>query len=303
MPPYTAPNLKEHQPSLDIEGQISNLKSNGLNIEEEEYARNFLNDVSYFRLIKAYSLGLKPKNSKYYSNITFNQIVELYLFNCNFRQILFPIIEQIEVNLRCRVANYFSSKYGCLGYEDFSNFNFKDTSDYDFFIEEIQSEIKRNSKSPFVTNFKHNYCDGKLPFYALIEIMSFGKLSKFFKNLKSEDKKEIAKTYRIGYTYLESWIESIAYVRNVCAHYERLYNSTIVKAPMLYKEYSQISNNKIYGVLLCMKHIFLNDKKDAWIQFCDTLELYIEKYPHVKIKYMGFPEQDWKALLTEIKSD
>lgn len=132
--------------------------------------------------------------------------------------------------------------------------------------------------------------------------MSFGKLSKFFKNMKNQDKKEIAKSYKIGYTYLESWVESISYVRNVCAHYERLYNSTIVKSPELYKEYNQISNNKIYGVLLCMKHILWNDKKECWIEFCDTLELYIEKYPHVNIKYMGFPEHNWKILLTEMKS-
>lgn len=91
MSPYIAHNLKEHQPPLDIEGQISNLKLNGLIIEDDDYAKYFLNDVSYFRLIKAYSLGLKPKNSKYYDNISFNQIVELYLFNCNFRQILFPL--------------------------------------------------------------------------------------------------------------------------------------------------------------------------------------------------------------------
>lgn len=38
-----------------------NLKSLGLIIENEEYAKKILNDISYFRLIKAYSLGFKPK--------------------------------------------------------------------------------------------------------------------------------------------------------------------------------------------------------------------------------------------------
>lgn len=45
-----------------------------------------------FRLIKAYSLNLKPKNGEYHEGVTFGQIVELYLFNANFRQILFPEI-------------------------------------------------------------------------------------------------------------------------------------------------------------------------------------------------------------------
>lgn len=53
--------LKQHQPPLNLDEQIENLKSLGLIIENEDKAREFLNDVSYFRLVKAYSLGLKEK--------------------------------------------------------------------------------------------------------------------------------------------------------------------------------------------------------------------------------------------------
>ena len=56
---------KEHQAPLSVEDQVNNLISLGLTIEDKEYAKTFLNDVSYFRLIKAYSLGLKPRNGKY----------------------------------------------------------------------------------------------------------------------------------------------------------------------------------------------------------------------------------------------
>ena len=54
---------KLHQPAMSVDEQIKNLKSKGLIIENEEYARMILNDISYFRLIKAYSLGLKPKTA------------------------------------------------------------------------------------------------------------------------------------------------------------------------------------------------------------------------------------------------
>ena len=107
--------LKEHQPSMTIEEQVKNLKEIGLIISDEEYAKKILNDISYFRLVKAYSLNLKIKNEKYNENITFEHIVELYLFNANFRQLLFPQIEKIEVNARCRIANYFANQYGVLG--------------------------------------------------------------------------------------------------------------------------------------------------------------------------------------------
>jgi abortive infection bacteriophage resistance protein len=51
------------------------------------------------------------------------------------------------------------------------------------FLNEIKEEIRRNSKAPFVRNFRQNYVDGKMPFYALIELFSFGTLFKFLRNM------------------------------------------------------------------------------------------------------------------------
>ena len=239
--------------------------------------------------------GLKPKNGKYNEGVTFSQIVQLYKFNCNFRQLLFSVIERIEVNLRCRLANYFSGKYGVLGYEDPANFA---NADYHAeFLYDIDYEVKRNSKSPFIRNFRDNYKDGKIPMYALVELFSFGTLSKFFKNMKGEDKKAVASTYRIGYTYVESWIESIAYVRNICAHYGRLYNAKLSKKPMLYRQYRDagIDNNLIFGVLICLSLLIPHDAH--WNAFVDQLEDLIQKYPSVNISTMGFPE-NWKDYLS-----
>lgn len=286
--------LKEQQPALSIDWQIENLKSIGLIIENEKEARRVLNDISYFRLIKAFCLGLKPKNSNFEGDISFEQIVELYLFNANFRQLLFTLIERVEVNLRCRISNYFSNTYGVLGYEDAINFD--DSIFHKEFIEDIENEISRNSKAPFVKNFKNNYIDGKIPFYALIELFSFGTLSKFYKNMKSVDKKAIASTYSVGYTYLESWIEHIAFVRNICAHYGRLYNVKMAKTPMLYKQYKDkgISSLRVFSTIICIKHLVPND--EHWKEFLEKIDSFFRKYPNVDIKLMGFPD-NWKDLL------
>ena len=286
--------LKQQQPAMNVDEQIENLKRLGLVINDEEYAKRILGDISYFRLIKAYGLGLKKKNDCFDGNTTFEQIVELYLFNANFRQLLFSRIEQIEVNLRCRLANYFSCKYGVLGYDTPSNFVNPDY--HNEFLLDIQNEIDRNSRAPFVKNFHNNYVDGRIPFYALVELFSFGTLSKFYKNMKPADKKEIAKSYGVGYTYLESWMEHIAFVRNICAHYGRLYNVNLVKTPMLYKQYNQagISNIRVFATILCMKHLLPDD--EHWAEFVDTIVKYLEKYPHVDIRLMGFPD-NWKEYL------
>lgn len=288
--------LKEQQPPMSIDEQIDNLKALGLQIEDEEYARAILNDISYFRLIKAYSLGLKQRNSAYNSGVTFERIVSLYTFNAKFRQLLFPKIEQIEVTLRCRLANYFSCEYGVLGYKLAENFS----ADFyhDEFMQEIRREISCRQKSPFVKNFQRNYIDGEIPFYALVELFSFGTLSKFYKNMKSPDKKAVASTYGVGYTYLESWIEHISCVRNICAHYERLYNAKITKRPSLYRQYSEqgIGNERVFATLICMKHLLPDDRH--WTEFLDTIELLFEKFSDVRPDRMDFPN-NWKEILEQ----
>ncbi|RHV81001.1 Abi family protein [Clostridium sp. OF10-22XD] len=286
--------LKKHQPPMTIDEQVENLKNIGLIVDDEEYAKKILNDISYFRLIKAYSLNLKSKNGCYNKQTAFKEIVDLYLFNSNFRQLIFPEIEKVEINVRCRLANFFAEQYGVLGYlqaENFSNENY-----HAQFLEDIKEEVRRNSKAPFVRNFKENYEGGNLPIYALVEVFSFGTLSKFYKNMLNKDKKAIAKTFGVGYTYFESWLESISYVRNICAHYGRIYNAKLSKTPILYKEYTQvgIGNNRIYGVLLCLKYLLKDD--DHWNLFVDKIELLFDKYPCVQISTMGFPE-NWKVLL------
>lgn len=286
---------KKQQEPLGVAEQIGNLKALNLIIADEDYAAQFLNDVSYFRFIKAYSLGLKPKNGRYYDGVTFEQLVELYLFNANFRQMLFAQIERIEVNLRCRLSNYFSVKYGVLGYKDSANF--ADAVYHSTFLADIEAEINRNRRAPFIKNFQTNYEDGEIPFYALVEVFSFGILSKFFKNLNNPDKKAIATTYGVGYPYFESWIESIAYVRNLCAHYGRLYNAKLTKTPRLYKQDASrgVSSIRVFGTLVCMKHLLPADRH--WQDFVDQIELLFEKYPHVQKGTMGFPE-NWKDILS-----
>lgn len=286
---------KKHQPPLNVKEQIENLKCLGLTIDDEKEAENFLNDVSYFRLIKAFSIGLKKKNDLYGEGMNFEEIKALYLFNANLRQAVFVQIEKVEINLRCRISNYFSCKYGVLGYEDESNF--RNAEYHKEFLKDIVRELERNRKVPFVKNFQNNYETGKLPLYAVVELFSFGTLSKFYKNMKNEDKKAISQIYNnVGYKYLESWIEHITFVRNVCAHYGRLYNIRLAKTPLLYKEYKEkgISNNRVFAAFICLKYLLPHDRH--WYEFVDLIGLLIEKYPQVKINLMGFPV-DWKQIL------
>lgn len=287
---------KKHQPPIDVDKQIENLKCLGLTIEDEASARIFLNDVSYFRLIKAFGSGLKNEDLTFKSGVSFDQIKGLYIFNSKLRHLIFSQIEKIEVNLRCRIANYFSCKYGVLGYKDENNF--RDPTFHEKFLSEISHEIERNGKAAFVKNFQNNYEGGELPFYALIELFSFGMLSKFFKNMKNEDKKEIANHYGVKYTYLENWVEHLAVVRNICAHYGRLYNINMTSRPLLYKQYAKrrITNYRVFATLICLKHLLPND--GHWNKFIVKIIMLLEKFPCVNPAFMGFPKKNWEKFLS-----
>ena len=291
--------LKKHQEPLDVLGQIANLKQLGLRIEDEGKAIEFLNDVSYFRLIKAF--GIKEKNSAFPQDASFEEIRGLYIFNAKFRHLLFVQLEKTEVNLRCRIANYFSCKYGIFGYMDANNF--QSPEHHAKFLSDMETEISRNSKAAFVKNFRNNYEGGNLPFYALVELFSFGTLSKFFKNMKNSDKKEIAKFYGVGYTYLESWFEHLAFVRNICAHYGRLYNCNLTITPKLYEEYKNlgVSSLRVFASLVCLKHLLPNDIH--WNKFIVKVSLLLEDFPHVKPSLMGFPDKDWEQILSKPLKD
>ena len=282
---------------LSVDEQIINLREeNNLIIEDEEYAKDVLSRISYFRLVKAYGLGLKPKNGKYSDGVSFKKIVNIYEFNSRLRRSIFPLIEDVEVNLRCKLANYISCKYGNLGFENPDNFQNKQI--HIEMLDELELEINR-AKSLFVTNFKQNYENGKIPFYAVIELFSFGMLSRFYSNMKVEDKKAIGKQFGVGYTYLESWLKSIVNVRNICAHYGRIYNVKLSIKPTLYRQYPSEYNYRIFGILIVLKYMVADTS--LWLSFKNTLQAIIDEYSiFIDLKTIGFPE-NWLEILDDDK--
>lgn len=100
--------------------------------------------------------------------------------------------------------------------------------------------------------------------------------------MKNEDKKAIAKIYGIKYTYIQSWIEHLAFVRNICAHYGRLYNINFSKSPLLFSEYSKlgVSNLRVYATLICLKHLLSND--DHWERFVARIGELLMDYPRFR---------------------
>ena len=71
------------------------------------------------------------------------------------------------------------------------------------------------------------------PIEITMEVTSFGSLSMLYKLLKPTlTKRKIANYYGVKDSVFESWLHSIVYVRNICAHHSRLWNKTLRIQPL-----------------------------------------------------------------------
>lgn len=291
--------------ALTYEEQINKLiNDHNLEINDTTYAKNILKKVNYYRL-SGYGIGLKKDDNKehYIDNTTIEHIFNLYCFDSQFKSNLMRALEQIEVEFRTQLAYHLSHKYNSnvlLNEENFKNKENKSKKKiYSIILEKLDKEIKRQSNKPFVKHHIEKY-NGNFPIWVSVELMSFGDLSSLFSILKDEDRKDISKYYNTSPLYLKNWILCLLEIRNICAHYTRLYNMPLKTTPKLYNDKpnynaSNQTLNKIFPVLLIIKRLLKSNKQ--WQSLIKDLNSTFNKYKGTyKLSYMGFPD-NWKEIL------
>ena len=297
--------MAQVKPALDYPEQIEKLKNDHhLLINDEENALKILKQVNYYRL-SGYGIGLKEKDNKeyYMPGISIDHLFRLYNFDSLFRNILIHTIEQIEIQLRTQISNFLALKYGSEGYMIIDNFiDKRRTSDnatyHSIVLESFKKEIDHQKNAPMVIHHKKKY-NGHFPIWVAVELFTFGNLSSLFNIMKKDDRKSIARLYNTEPDYLGSWILALVEIRNICAHYSRLYNMPLKQRPHLYSEYQRFQSstiNKVFPSLITIKRMLNSD--DRWTAFETELEKLIDEYNDVVIlSYMGFPKE-WKDILT-----
>lgn len=186
-------------------------------------------------------------------NITFHDLVDLYIFDRELRLLVFDAIERIEIALRTQVIYQYSLAYDAWWFENPSLY----TSNYNYSkdLAKLDEELDRSSEV-FINHYKTKYSNPQRPpAWISLEVTSIGLLSKIYRDLKMDDtKKRIAKYFGVGHPkILESWMQSISYVRNVCAHHSRLFNRVLTLKPTYpTNTVYQWLNEKIFIMLKCM---------------------------------------------------
>lgn len=294
--------MKFTKPPLSIEEQIRLLQSRGMTIADPDRAARYLAHINYYRL-RAYWLPFEDKTvgggHHFKAGTTFNEILTIYLFDRKFRLLVMEAIERLEISFRTRFAHELSLLYGSHAYLDASLF--RRTELHQQCIESLRGEINR-SQETFIEHYRKTYDDPELPpIWAICEVMTFGQLSIWFKNLKRRsDRNAIASIYGIDEVILGSVMHHLTHVRNLTAHHCRLWNRRLIftmTIPALPVElagmFNRNSARNIYNTLVMLGHLLkLISPGTSWSVRMRKL---IEEYVPDKTAPMGFPE-GWRDL-------
>ncbi|HLR11343.1 MAG TPA: Abi family protein [Sporosarcina sp.] len=275
------------------EEQIELFKKRGLIIEDEASAITILSKINYYRF-SAYTLTLK-KDNVFHENASFDQIYSLYEFDRKLRLELLSSLEQIEISFRTKISYYLAHKYGSTPHLDVSNF--KNESYFNDMTRQIKGEINR-SKELFIIHHQEKY-ESVFPIWVVIEVTSFSLLSKIYSNLKDDDQDDIADFYNNKRFFIRNWLYALSTLRNICAHFGRLYNRHLPIHFKLAKEDRKklgYGNTTFSAIFVICK--ILSDK--TLLQTLMTnISALIEEYEHVDISQLGFPE-NWRSIVMGI---
>lgn len=221
------------KPALAIEQQIALLKKRGLIIDDVVPAEHFLQTIGYYRLMayfKSFLVDRTDSEKGFKSNISFSNILQLYIFDRELRLLVVDALERIEVALRAAISNTMSIKYGTHWYQEPTLFINHDRH-ASFLIEAF--EYLKRSNEDFIEKYYATYDNPPHPpSWMLMECLSFGTISKIYHNLKDRSARKVIGDIFGQYSEtVKSWMRALTFTRNVCAHHSRLWNRFFINTP------------------------------------------------------------------------
>ena len=316
------------KPALSVEQQLELLKQRGLQVANDDRAMRFLEVVTLFRL-SPYMRPFQETNPEhtFKPGSTLKAVVDIYRFDGSLRRITMDAIERVEVAIRATISNHMCPKYGPDWIADASIFSSsyshcdllrplrdqlsKERNKLGREIDRIkkssradqvqQQRIENRTRDNYFRFYGSTYSHPELPpAWAVLEELSLGTVSTLFNAIgKSVDKKSIASRFNLPFEVLASWLHTLTFIRNCCAHHSRLWNRELSIRPSLPKEWV-IQNapgdrpqpkQRLYIVLTMLAYLTDLISPDSHWKF-HLAEMMDEREPGY-LKLMGFPD-DWK---------
>lgn len=251
------------KPWLSVADQLQQLIDRGMTVTDRSKALECLERIGYYRLSGYWfafrerselccawdpKVAGKPKHNKptriplesFKPGASFQNAVDLYVFDKRLRLLAMDALERIEIALRVDISH-------TLGQSDAFAYLKPDLFHASFAAELDQrsgltrhhewlhkhASLINRSKEEFMRHNKEKY-GLPVPIWVACEVWDFGTLSTLFGGMTEADQDRIAQGYGIGNgRTFATWLRSLNYLRNVCAHHSRLWNRNIVDQPKL----------------------------------------------------------------------
>jgi abortive infection bacteriophage resistance protein len=327
MGPLASPHAYT-KPYKNVTDQISLLESRGIQIADKAAASACLQRIGYYRLSgywypfrKSHAttdpLTGRPQvtvQDDFRTGTTFQQVMDLYIFDKLLRLLFLDAIETIEVALRVNIALLIGVR-DPWAHRDLKllhgNFTKKinpytGRTEYDKWLERLDETFSR-SKEEFVKHFKNRYRGEKPPIWIAIELWDFGMLSVFLNGMKNADQLQLASTYGLPRAdLLTTWCRNINNVRNICAHHSRLWNRSPADqiSPPKFGEIAELNHlatdttaqTRIYGTAAVLQ--FLLKTINPGSPWAERFKILCSEFPTsvvIDLTQAGFPK-NWESL-------
>ena len=233
------------KPWTGVADQLAVLMARVLIVTDNAKALDYLHRIGYYRL-SGYWFAFRQRNAtaaitdNFKPGATFQNAVDLYVFDKQLRLLAMDALERIEIALRVDIAHSlgkldtFAYLRGDLFHSTFSAELDKQSglTKHHVWLTKHAQLINR-SKEDFVQHNKTKY-GLPLAVWVACEVWDFGTMSTLFSGMREADQDAIAIKYGVtNGRVFATWLRSLNYLRNVCAHHSRLWNRNIVDQPKL----------------------------------------------------------------------
>jgi abortive infection bacteriophage resistance protein len=296
--------MKFTKPAKTYCEQLTILKDRGLSVASDDEALRWLRRVNYYRMSAYFNVFKEsPPSEAFIPDASFENVIDLYVFDCRLRSLFMVAMERIEVSLRTAIAYEMSHTFGTFSHTDpdtYSSWFLRPRRPgkpipFDELMDNIHNEEKR-AKELFVKAYRAKYTlESHLPVWMAVELISFGKLSMMFEGLRSATKTKIAGQYGLAERPFQSWMHTLASIRNTTAHHGRLWNRTLGVRPVLPRNWMchVPATDRIYCVAVMIQHLLRTiGNGSRWK--CRLSDLF-SAHPGIPLNPMGFPVK-WREM-------
>lgn len=287
------------KPARSLDEQLALLKSRGLIVANDDLAKSYLENISYYRLsgyTRYFSDPGDDKRQLFREGTTLEHVIKLYVFDRLLRSLLSEAFERIEIAFKGTLAHHGAMLAGPQWMTDPSNFNHNKHETVIKLMTEACIPKDGKHKQVFLEAFYTKYSDEFPPAWMVTEALSLGGISTIYKLTKGFIRIPAAAKFDVQQDVLESWMHALTFARNVCAHHARFWNRRFTIEPQIPKMYVGIwpapARDRLY-LRCCIAHHLLQ-RSGGETTWNARLRALINKRPGVPLSHMGFPD-DWEG--------